>query len=212
MTAALAVMDVREDKSKAFRCGAADKALASSESEPRLKDCRSFTDGTRTFALASLVDGDTVRWMQGDIIVHEAKFTAEKLQTPDRFLYQVPFATVLPGAGVLIASREDGGLVLSRRDATLARFGKPSRFWLGAATTMPALSMDDHDVVVMFALQGQRDLWGAGFALEAKDIPKHVPNQTLNAIPERLPAITFPQGVGACVDVTKHVVRRPVDA
>src|SRR5581483_6328606 len=181
MKVALDVMDVKEDKSTTLRCGPADgDALASTDGDPTMKDCRTFTDGARTFALESIVSGDTVRWLiddktggptDDDAVLHEAKFTAEKLAQPARYLYQVPVAA-FSSAGVVVASREDGGLTIARRDASLAAAGKPARFWHGAATTMPALALREKDAVVFFGLQGAGDLYGAAFALDVKEIPR----------------------------------------
>jgi hypothetical protein len=181
MKVALDVMDVKEDKSTSFRCGPADgDALASTDSDATMKDCRTFSDGTRTFALESIVSGDTVRWLiddkaggpaGDDALLHEAKFTTEKLAQPARYLYQVPVAA-FSAAGVLLASREDGGITIARRDAGLASAGKPARFWHGAPTTMPALALHEHDAVILFGLQGARDLYGAAFVLEVKEVPR----------------------------------------
>jgi hypothetical protein len=182
MHVALDVLDVKADKTQSIRCGPADdKPFASSEADDKTKDCRTFSDGTRRFALVSTVDGDTVRWLLDaspdappgpDDLLYEAKYSADKLAQPGgRYLYQVPVAAFSP-SGVLLASREDGGLVVARRDASLAPFGKTMRWWHGAATTMPAVALHDHDAVVLFSLQGQRDLYGSTFMLEAKDVPR----------------------------------------
>lgn len=175
MHVALDVLDIKEDKSQSMRCGPADdKPLAGTETDAKIRDCRTFSDGTHPFALSSVVDGDMVRWtMTGaDEPVFEAKFTADKLAQPGgRYLYQVPVAA-FSTSGALLASREDGGLVLARREASLASFGKPVRWWHGAAITMPAVALHDHDAAVLFSLQGQHDLYGSAFLLEAKDVPR----------------------------------------
>lgn len=202
---ALDVMDVKEDKTSTYRCGPADgDALASSESDPAMKDCRTFTDGTRTFALESLVAGDTVRWLiddkaggpaGDDAVLHEGKFTAEKLAQPARYLYQVPVAA-FSSAGVLLASREDGGITIARRDANLATAGKPARFWHGAATTMPAVALNGKAGVVFFGLQGAPDLYGAAFDLDVKEIPRpeKLPLEVANGDRSSVTAAFFPKG------------------
>jgi hypothetical protein len=175
MHVALDVLDVKDDKSQSMRCGPADdKPLAASDADAKIKDCRSFSDGSKSFATVSSVDGENVRWLLtgSDDPLYEAKYATDKLAQPGgRYLYQVPVAA-FSSSGAVFAAREDGGLVLARRDASFAAFGKSARWWHGAAITMPAVALHDHDAVVMFSLQGQHDLYGSTFLIEAKDVPR----------------------------------------
>ncbi len=186
--------DTNPDKSKYLRCGPADEAPYISEGGPNdegtgdegnIIDCRTFSNGHKSWVLGSVVsiseamDGKLpMRWFVDyqsgkqpikDVVLDEKTYDNKKLEKPDAYVYQVPVGVGVHDTGYVFAARQEGSLVLARRDGHLQKAGDAVRFGFGpAAPTMPALAALNHQAAVFIGLYNKTDVYGATFAIEAK--------------------------------------------
>lgn len=191
MRVAVDLLDTHADKGTYLRCGPADAAPLLSEGGPDSKpdsddlvDCRTFSNGHKEWALASLVSIDAamegkvpMRWIVehegkhaiADIVLDEKMFDSKAIEKPEPYAYQVPVGVGVHDTGYVFASRESGSLVVARRDAHLQKAGDAARFGFGAsAPTMPALAVLDHQAALFVGLYQKTDVYGTTFAIEAK--------------------------------------------
>jgi hypothetical protein len=188
------LLDHLPDKSTYLRCGPADSAPFLLQGGPddngtgdegNIVDCRTFSSGHKEWVLASvvsiasamegklpmrwIVDYETGRQPVENVILDEKLYDSKKLDKPEPYSYQVPVGIGVKDTGFVFASRQEGSLVMARRDAHLQKVGDAVRFGFGSAPpTMPALVGHEHQAAVFVGLFGKTDVYGATFALEAK--------------------------------------------
>jgi len=171
-----------QDKSKRVRCGFADadRVVGSSEGGETLQNCRSFTDGKKTWALSSwgkpAADGSKAasRWalhlVGDDGAVSETTLGTRNVPDPslERYNFDLPASVHEGEAGYVLAGRFNGNLALTRRAEESDAVAELSLSWFNAASGMPALAAADRSVTVIAPIAGKSDLYGMNFPIEAK--------------------------------------------
>jgi hypothetical protein len=171
---------------RTYRCGPADHApWMSTTMDGSIVDCRTFGGGGSAWVLATRFADKLVAWnvATGPTgLAAEAPTPAPKeplilrsvilgISYDDHFGYQVPSVVPAGDAGFVLAARQDGGLVLARRDAKLDK-GPAVRHAFGAPITTPALAAKDKTFAVFFGLFGKGEIYGAAYASDAADFAK----------------------------------------
>ncbi len=188
-------VDTNPDKTKSLRCGPADTEPFVSETsgennkndeEGQVYDCRTFTNGRRTWVLAStglfseaiegeapmawLVDEMPGKGLVKDATLDKKRYTSARFDHPDDIVYQVPVGAGVQGVGYVFAARHEGGLVVAQRNRDLQRLGDATRFSLAGPVTMPAIAMRGGYVAIFVGISGKPDLYGSRFTADAKPV------------------------------------------
>jgi hypothetical protein len=155
-----------------------------SESAVENRDCRTFTNGERTWVLASKMfpnneTGDfSATWIIDEkpgkqnvdepfIDSHEVIAPKDK-SAPKAITYDVPVSVEMPNhGGFVLASRYLGQLVVGKRAANLERSGDATRFNFGTPVGMAALVVTGSSVALFVSEAGKTDLLGTTFTAEA---------------------------------------------
>jgi hypothetical protein len=149
------------------------------------RDCRTFGDVKRAFVLASQVKregpGDDhnllYQWFVDalpgkgtikDPIIDKrvAKPTADH-HYPKIEHFISPVAIQIGDLGFLITSRDSGNIVFVKRTGKLEKAGAAQAMWLGAASGLPALDMQNGQVYVLTTEYQKTDLYGVLFPATA---------------------------------------------
>lgn len=158
-----------------------------SDSAVENRDCRTFTNGERTWVLASkmvpnresaaynamwIIDEKPGKQKVDEPFIDEHEVPAPKDKSaPKASIYEVPVSLEMPShGGFVVVARYQGQLIVGKRAANLERSGNATRFSFPTPVGMAALAVTGSDVALIVSQAGKTDLLGTTFAAEA--IPK----------------------------------------
>lgn len=147
------------------------------EGAQEMRDCRTFSNGSETWVLASNMypnneDGTyAAGWVIDEkpgkehvqdptIDFTEVKAPADK-SAPKPVLYEVPVSIRVPGGDFIMASRIQGKLVVAKRKADLEPDGDAIKLTFAAPIGMATMTVVDKNIALLVPSLGKTEVLGA---------------------------------------------------